>query len=228
MWEKRWGGPVLCNSQESCSDLDRPGDRDLHLPWAVARSCHHAQAVPLLTSSAAGSSVGSLRVAGLITRIQLSRKMGKSDSVGTGEAQGTRESALQKAKGQESIEDLTGATAALSAVKVLPKPQQCPGIVPALQQPAGKCTGGSKMAMNPQEKSLDRSLCCWRSLWPPSKPGLRFWGEPTVQNVPGSGKEQLEQGCPISLRDEQAHMPSHTIPATLWSTCHGQQLFFPA
>lgn len=55
-----------------------PGERDLHLPWAVARSCHHIQAVPLVTSSAAGSSVSSLRVAGLITRIHLSRKMGKS------------------------------------------------------------------------------------------------------------------------------------------------------
>lgn len=106
-----------------------PGDRDLHPPRAVARSCHHAQAVPLVTSSAAGSSVGSLRVAGLISRIHL-RKMGKSDSVETGEARGTPESALQKAKRQESTGDLTGATAALSqqhsAAKTSAVPRDCP------------------------------------------------------------------------------------------------------
>lgn len=63
-----------------------PGDRDLLLPRAAARRCRRAQAVPLTISNTAGCSVGSLRVAGLISRIHLSRNMGKSDSVGTGEA----------------------------------------------------------------------------------------------------------------------------------------------
>ena len=64
----------------------RPGDRDLQLPRAAARRCHHAWAAPLIASNAAGCSAGSLRVAGLISRIHLSRKTGKWDSTGTGEA----------------------------------------------------------------------------------------------------------------------------------------------
>lgn len=78
----------------SCSDPamgtetwgQRPGDRDLQLPRAAPRRCRRAWAVPLMASNTAGCSVGSLRVAGLISRIHLSRKTGKSDSVGTGEA----------------------------------------------------------------------------------------------------------------------------------------------
>lgn len=42
--------------------------------------------VPLIASSTAGCSVGSLGVAGLISRIYLSRKTGKLVSMGTGEA----------------------------------------------------------------------------------------------------------------------------------------------
>lgn len=41
----------------------RPGGRDLQLLKASVRRCH-AQAAPLMASSTAGCSVGSLRVAG--------------------------------------------------------------------------------------------------------------------------------------------------------------------
>lgn len=135
MWERRWGGPVLCHSWESCSDLDTD------LGTGTSRSCHHVQAVPLVTSSAAGSSVGSLRVAGLISRIHLRRKMGKPDCVGTREARGPRESALQKAKGQESIGDLTGATADLSQQQL----QSCQNLCSAV--------GLSQLSNNQQENA---------------------------------------------------------------------------
>lgn len=99
MWEKRWEGPELCHSQESIGSCS---GQDTDLGTGTSRSCHHAQAFLLVTSSAAGSSVGSLRVAGLITRIHLSRKMGKPDSVGTGEAQGPQERVLCKRQRDKS------------------------------------------------------------------------------------------------------------------------------
>lgn len=152
------GGPTPCGSRESITFVagatvtrqwgQGPGDRDVQLPQAAARRCRHAWAVPLIASNTAGCSVGSLRVAGLISRIHLSRKTGKSDSVGTGEARCAEVSETLLCKRQRD-EILLGTSLVLQHLSIysmaeamgLPKTQQCPVPVQPLQPPAGRRTG---------------------------------------------------------------------------------------
>lgn len=136
-------------------------------PMAVARSCHHAQAVPLVTSSAAGSSAGSLRVAGLISRTHLSREMGKSDNVGTERHEVPQRVPCKRQRNKSPLGTSLVPQQLCHSSTVLPKPQQCCGIVPALQNPAGKCTGGSKVATNPPEKEPGQELVLLEKLLAP-------------------------------------------------------------
>lgn len=148
----------------------RPGDRDLQLPRAAARRRRHARAVPLIAFNTAGCSVGSLRVAGLISRIHLSRKTGKSDSVETGEARCAEVSETPPCKGQRD-KSLLGTSRVLQHLSRgrgywAPKPQRCRELVQPLQPPAGRCTGGFQGGTDRRERSLGRNLGFCTNFWP--------------------------------------------------------------
>lgn len=155
---------------DGCHPSVSPGDRDLQLPRAAARRCRRAQAVPLITSNTAGCSVGSLRVAGLISRIHLSRKTVKSDSMGTGEACCAEVSETLLCKRQRDKTPLGPSLVPQHpcwcrgywAAKTSAVPCPCPASPTASRQ---MHRGVSRRAFNPRERSLGRNFYFCRNLW---------------------------------------------------------------
>jgi len=75
-WDWSWVASSLQIFSCQCGRTGRGAERGSPAPC-------RAHTVPLMASKTAGCSVGSLGVAGLITRKHLCRKMGKSDSTGS-------------------------------------------------------------------------------------------------------------------------------------------------
>lgn len=152
--------------------------------------------VPLIASSTAGCSVGSLGVAGLISRIYLSRKTGKLVSMGTGEARCAEVSKMLLSKrwrrgcyGPHWCSSICWGRGCWVA-KTPAAPCACPASPAASGQTHRGLPGGH---LAPGKKPGQEILLLQKVLAPKIKPRLCFWGELVqahVQNVPGSGTEQ--------------------------------------
>ena len=198
----------------------RPGDRDLQLARAAARRCRRPQAVPLIASNTAGGSVGSLRVAGLISRMHLSRKTGKSDSVGTGEARCAEVSETLLCKRQRD-KNLLGTSPVLQHLcwgrgYGAAKNSAAACARPASPTASGQMHRGFPAGHLTPGKGAWAGTCAFvETFGPKSKPRLSFWGEP-VQGMeqPGAGVPDFPAGW--SGAHSLSHHPSRSLEHLPW------------